>query len=563
MKNKHIKYSDHPVRAWFIHQSIDHAKRTIFISLLLTLLMASGIRFFTIDDDIMKMMPKSLESRISWDNIQEEFGSTEIIFIAFGHEKKSIYYPGALATLWELSEALEESPDVEEVTSISTSTRMDNFDGFMEIDDLQPDKDLSVKEVESIKDYLDKNSHIKKRFISTDEDYLIAIVQPYEDTEMENFAGIVTSISNPILKDYEVYYGGQSYITGIMPSSIRHDVKGLMLAGMLLLTLLLLVNIRSIPGVSLVLMVILLSLIAMIGFMGWIYRLTGSGKFLFTLANTSMPIILLTIANSDGVHIIIKFFKELRHKQHIHQAIASTMDSLLIPVFLTSFTTVVAFLTMISSPLEPLIGYGVTIGAGVIWAWFLSSTLLPAVISIKKWKLDSRAISHPSIFEKAIDKLGKKVLTHPKYVFSTGLIIVAIGIGGLFKVSVDVNMANFFKPGTEIRKSMDFMDREMTGTIDIRVRLEGEMKNPKTLTLMSNLQDYMESNDKVSTSYSIANVVKQMHRTVMDDNPDFETIPDTREKVNNLFTMYSMSGDPDDFSSMVDYDYKVGLITAF
>jgi len=67
----------------------------------------------------------------------------------------------------------------------------------------------------------------------------------------------------------------------------------------------------------------------------------------------------------------------------------------------------------------------------------------------------------------------------------------------------------------------------------------------------------------VRISYSIANVVEQMHRTIMDDDPVYETIPDTRGKVNNLFTMYSMSGDPDDFSSMVDYDHSVGLVTAF
>jgi hypothetical protein len=48
----------------------------------------------------------------------------------------------------------------------------------------------------------------------------------------------------------------------------------------------------------------------------------------------------------------------------------------------------------------------------------------------------------------------------------------------------------------------------------------------------------------------------------MDDDPEFETIPESRGKVNNLFTLYSMSGDPDDFSSLVDYDYQTGLITA-
>ena len=49
----------------------------------------------------------------------------------------------------------------------------------------------------------------------------------------------------------------------------------------------------------------------------------------------------------------------------------------------------------------------------------------------------------------------------------------------------------------------------------------------------------------------------------MDDDPAFETIPESRGKINNLFTMYSMSGDPEDFEELVDYEYNVGLITAF
>jgi len=53
--------------------------------------MGSGIRFLVMDDDMMKMLPKNLESRISWDEVQNEFGSTEIIFVAFGSEDSSAY----------------------------------------------------------------------------------------------------------------------------------------------------------------------------------------------------------------------------------------------------------------------------------------------------------------------------------------------------------------------------------------------------------------------------------------------------------------------------------------
>ena len=239
------------------------------------------------------------------------------------------------------------------------------------------------------------------------------------------------------------------------------------------------------------------------------------------------------------------------------------MDSLLVPIFVTTVTTVSAFLIMTTSPIQPLIGYGITISIGIIWAWFLSSLLLPAVISLKRWNPELSAFTKPSFFEKLVDKLGSAVINHPKRVLGTGLVIVSVGLVGVTKVTVDVNMRNFFKPGTEIRDSMDFMDNEMNGTVDIRVRVEGDIKDPITLRDMSTLQTFMVEDEQVSTSFSIADVVKQMHRTVMDDDPAFETIPESRGKINNLFTMYSMSGDPEDFEELVDYEYNVGLITAF
>ena len=557
------KLSQNPIRSWCIHQSLDYPWRTIIISLLITLLVGSGVRFFLIDDDMMKLLPKNLESRISWEAIQDEFGSTEVIFIAFGNEGKSIFNPEAMATLWDLTEALETGKQIEELNSITTATRMDNLDGFMEVDDLQPERNLSQEEINDLKEYLDKNTVVKKRFVSEDDQYFLITVQPYNSEGLNLFRDELVAIADPILAGYEVHYGGQAYVTGTMPAMIREDVQDLMKVGILIMVMVLLLNLRSVPGVAMVFMVIGLSLFAMIGAMGWIYQLTGSDRFLFTLANTSMPIILLTIANSDGVHVVSKFFRELRVKHEVRLALGSTMDSLLVPIFLTSVTTIAAFATMTLSPLEPLFGYGITIGIGIAWAWFLSSLMLPAVISLKKWNLKSKAITELSIFEKVINKLGKIVLTHPKYVFSAGAIIVLIGLFGISKVVVDVNMSKFFKPGTEIRDTMDFMDEKMAGTVDIRVRVMGDMKNPQTLSSMRTLQKKMEENEKVTTSFSIANVVEQMHRTVMDDNPKYETIPDNREKVNNLFTVYSMSGDLDDFSSIVDYDYKTGLITAF
>ncbi len=550
------------IKQWFVDQALQHSLRTITLSILATLFMGSGIRFLVMDDDMMKMLPKELESKVTWDAIQNEFGSTEIIFIAFGRQGESAYQEKTLADLWTLTEQLNILSTVDDISNISNATRIDQVDGFLEIDDLQNTKVLSSSEIDNIQVYLNKNQDLKKQLVSKGEEYLLTIIQPFDQVGLDQFRNDIVSVADSILSNYDVHYGGTAYVTGSVPQLIRDDVQSLIKMGMIIMLVILLFNLRSIHAVLMVMMVILSSLIAMMGFMGWAYKITGSDRFLFALLNTSMPIILLTIANSDGVHVVTKFFREFRKLRDVNTAIESSMDALLLPIFLTSITTIAAFLTMVSSPLEPLIGYGVSISVGIAWAWLMSSLMLPAVISTKKWDPNSKAIALASIFEKLVGKIANIVTRYPKYVFSSGLILVLAGLMGLYKITIDVNVASFFKPGTEIRDSMDFIDEKMSGTMDLRVRLDTDMKDPIVLQKMDSLQSYIEENDQVKVTYSIANVVKQMHRTVMDDSLKYETIPVEREKVNNLFTMYSMSGDPEDFSSLVDYEYSSGLITA-
>ena len=524
--------------------------------------MGSGIRFLVMDDDMMKMLPKNLESRISWDKVQNEFGSTEIIFVAFGSKDSSAYSAHALGNLWQLSENLMLLESVREVTNISSSTKIEQYDGFMEIDDLQPSEKLTRNEIDEIKAYLNKNPKLKKRLISKNENYLITMIQPEFGFGLDRFRNDVVHVADSLLADYEIHYGGTAYVTGSVPQLIREDVQLLIKAGLIIMLIMLLVNLRSLKAVIMVFIVIIPSLIAMMGFMGWAYKITGLNCFLFALLNTSMPIILLTIANSDGVHVITKFFRQFRRYKDVKTAIEHTMESLLIPIFLTSITTIAAFLTMISSPLEPLIGYGICMSVGIAWAWILSSLTLPAMINMVPWDSRSYSIAKPSILENLASFFSTIVTRFPFQTFSGGVLMVFLGGIGIQNINVDVNVANFFKPGTEIRDSMDFMDREMSGTMDLRVRIEADVKDPRILNGLDSLQSFVQENENISVTYSIADVVKQMHRAVMDDSLKYESIPPTREKVNNLFTMYYMSGDHDGLSSMIDPDHKTTLITS-
>ena len=554
--------SNHPIRAWFINRALNHPHFNIILTIGLTLTVGSGISFLTIDDDMMAMLPKDLDSRISWDAVQDEFGSTEVVFIAFGKKGRSIINSESFAALWDVTAALQERSVIDEVTCITTMSRIDSDDGFMLISDLQPSRELNMLEIERIDHYLNQNPSIRKRVLSRDKEYFNIMVQPLADIPHDIMRNTVVAVGDSVLSDFEVHYGGTAYITGSVPALIRNDISVLLRVGLVIMAMVLMINLRNPFAVGLVFAVIVQSLIVMVGFMGWMVFLTGSESFHFAIINTSMPIILLTIANSDGVHFITKFFKEIRIRKDTVKALEVTMDSLLVPIFLTSITTIAAFLSLSLAPIEQMMGYGVCISAGIGYAFFLSSTFLPAAIRIKKWNMNSKAISKASMFENMISYFGRLVTSNPRSILAAGVTIAVVGIYGLLWLNVDVNIAGFFKPGTEFRDSIDFIDQEMTGTMDIRVRVEGSIKSPELLKEMTDLQQMLEDNSKVTTSFSIADMVKQMHRVVMDNDPEFEMIPDERDKINNLFTMYSMSGDPDDFSTMVDYDYSVGLVTS-
>ena len=542
---------------------LDNPLKSVLIPIFITFIIGSGLRFIIVDDNMMAMLPIKMESKITWDAVQNEFGSTESIFIAFGKEGKNIFNKEALSQLWDVTRALEKIKEIEKVNSISNIPKILSNDGFLEIEDLQKNRELSKHTTEDIANYVNANSTIKNRMVSKHEDYFNIIIQPLPNVSHDILRHRVVQVGDSLLSmNYDIHYGGTAYITGSVPTMIKKDISTLIFIGLGLMCGILVLNIRNVFSVFLIFSIIIQSLIVMAGIMGWITYYTGSKYFYFTIINSSMPIILLTIANSDGVHFVTRFFKEMRSGKDTRQAISASIDKLLMPIFLTSITTISAFLALYFAPINQLLGYGVCLSIGILYAFILSVTFLPAAISFKKWNPESISISRESILEKTIRNIGVVIISNPVKILKTGLIIILFGFSGLMFVKVDVNIANFFKKGTEFRKSIDFIDEQMAGTMDFRVRVEGDVKDPGVLYEIEQLQNALKENPSINATYSIADAVKQMHFTLMDNNPEFNTIPKNGNEISNLLAMYSMSGDSDDLASIVDYNYNTSLITA-
>ncbi|HIN96396.1 MAG TPA: hypothetical protein EYN02_01185, partial [Candidatus Marinimicrobia bacterium] len=235
------------MKNWLINQSLDYPRRTVFISLILTLVLGSGLRFFKVEDDMMKLLPQNMESRKTWDKVKEEFGNTEMIFIAFGKTGESIYNPTTLTSLWDFTAALEAIPDVEEVISMASMNRMDSEDGFLEINELLPNRVLNVNQLEEIKIYLDNHPNVKNRVIGQHGDFLNVIVRPLDGASNDILAEKLLAEADTYLDGYETHFGGAPYLTGVISELIRNDVMMLVRTGMVVMVLILLLNLRSVP----------------------------------------------------------------------------------------------------------------------------------------------------------------------------------------------------------------------------------------------------------------------------------------------------------------------------
>jgi len=418
-------------KKWAVLQSIHHPKRTLASALIITLIMGFGLQHFVIEDDMMKMIPKSVKTRVVWEEVKDEFGNTDLIFVAFGTEGQNLFQKKAMSDLWNFTKALEALPEVEEIRSLTNLNRMENEDGFLLIDDLVSTKDLSLEEIADIKDYLIRNPELKKRVIAENDDFFNIVVIPNGKTSEQASVVKIVATAERLLSGYDLHFGGPPYLVGIVSNLVRADAMFLVRIGLVMMVIILLASLRSVAGVFMVLSVIILSLIGMMGSMGWIRGLTGSDRFVFSIMNTSMPIILMTIANSDSVHFLTKFFKKLRITGDKKTAIEQSIDSLMLPIFLTSLTTAAAFLSLVFAPIEYMTGYGVSIAIGISWAWILSTTLLPSLIMLKDWPLHSRAIRKPGLLERIVDKFGSKIMKLPRSILIGGLLLVAVGIYGI------------------------------------------------------------------------------------------------------------------------------------
>ncbi len=177
---------------------------------------------------------------------------------------------------------------------------------------------------------------------------------------------------------------------------------------------------------------------------------------------TSMsPQILMAVGIADSIHILTVFFRELHRGESKKDAMITSIKMNLLPVFLTSVTTGLGFLTLLTSISPPIRILGVIVGIGALIAFLVTVTFLPAILSVLKYSPQTG--HHKERSRKWTLWLGRMAINYRTPILIVFSVITLSSVYFITQIHVDNNPVSYFKKGTYFRDAMDFINDTIRG----------------------------------------------------------------------------------------------------
>jgi predicted RND superfamily exporter protein len=313
------------------------------------------------------------------------------------------------------------------------------------------------------------------------------------------------------------------------------DMSTLIPAMFLVLLVIIAVTLRSIVGTLATFVIIVFSMITGMGLAGW-FGIT------LTAPSANAPLIIMTLAVADSVHILVTVLQRMRAGEGRLGAIAESIRINLMPVFLTSVTTAIGFLTMNFSDAPPFRDLGNIVAMGVMAAFVYSVLFLPALMAVIPIRVRT---SESGVAFISCARLADFVIARRRAIFWGTLVIVAILAVGVTRIELYDNWVEYFDERFEIRQATDFTTDNLTGFDIIEYSLDsgepGGISNPEYLATVESFANWYRSQLKVVHVHTIADTMKRLNMNMHSDDRSFYRIPDQRDLAAQYLLLYEMS----------------------
>jgi predicted RND superfamily exporter protein len=355
----------------------------IGITLLLTLWAAAGLRHLAFNPDSRVFFSEENPQLIAFEELEDTFNRHENIYIALRPREGDVFTRRTLHVIEQLTEAAWQIPYSSRVDSITNFQHMRVDGDDLSVNDLVHNalemSDAELTEIRSIAlgehalvhhlinprgDMAGINANVIRPGESLDE---VPAIEGYArrmlDDFRERFPDHEFFVSGSVAFDQAFSRVSQDDSMSLVPLMYLIIIGGI---GLLLRSWSAMLVTSLIIGCS--------TLIAMgaMGYLGWI----------LTSPTAVAPIIIMTLAVADSVHILSTLFAEMRAGMDRYTAIRESLRINMKPVFITSLTTAIGFLSLNASDVPPFRELGNIVAIGVFAAFVLSVLLLPALMAV-------------------------------------------------------------------------------------------------------------------------------------------------------------------------------------
>lgn len=305
----------------------------------------------------------------------------------------------------------------------------------------------------------------------------------------------------------------------------------LMYGGLLLVMVVLL---RSFSGTFGTVLVIGLSAVTAMGMTGWF-------GILLTPPSSTAPTIILTIAIADSVHILITMLHEMRQGTSKRDAIVESLRVNFTPIFLTSITTMIGFMSLNFSDAPPFRDLGNITAMGVGAAWLYSILFLPALMSV----LPMRVKQRPANQTTGMMRLANFVIGRYKPIFVT-MTLVVVGLVSLIpQIELNDKFVEYFDDSIEFRRDTDFAQDNLTGVYQMQFSIlsgdEGAISDPQYLAHLDAFKKWFAEQPEVVHVQSLTDIMLRLNKNMHGDDPAKYTLPEERDLAAQYLLLFEMS----------------------
>ena len=508
-------------------------------------LAAQGLGKLQFSNDYRVFFAEENPQLQAFETMQNTYDKSDNVLFVITPKEGSVFSPNTLESIEWLTEEAWQTPYSTRVDSITNFQHTRAIEDDLEVADLIADpQNLTSEELAYAESVAQSEPQIKHRLLSQDSKVTgvnVNIQLPGKAlTEVPEVAVFVRDLAAKLETrdpNLDIKLGGIVMMNNAFGESSMQDMMTLYPLMFLVVTISLWLLLRSFFATLSSVIVIILSAVVSLG----VFGLSGG---VMTGMTVSAPVIILTMAVADCVHLLVTFFWAMRQGQSKHVAMIESIRINMLPIFITSITTAIGFLSMNFSEVPPIAHLGNIVAMGVITAFILSISTLPALIMI----LPIRAKALTTDQEQQgswPEKLSRFVVSKNKPLLWGMALVTVVFVAFVPKNQINDEFVKYFDESIPFRTASDYSAEHLVGPYSAEYSIksgeEGAISEPAYLAKVDEFVNYLNGFDEVTHVFTLTDTMKRLNKNMHGDDLTWMKLPEERELAAQYLLLYEMS----------------------